>query len=230
MATKFTAHQTSRFKREAKKISRKLSIPHSNALDHIAYQHGFKNWSLLMKYSEASQTNASPSSFPLKPLLPKKTRYYIHGDQYQENPILFFCNYCDAFLEAGHFNNYHCFKNETQSERYLSSLARWNKRSEKSKLSLFRPDNAPNLLSKNATQKQANLSPFYQWLLTQTNRDDPVGDLAVDATERDKKFPVEAVAREELEDYLSLYGNHAVSALQQAWREFLDIQNSFRNI
>ena len=51
MATSFSPAQLERFRREAKKRSRELSINHSEALDRIAVQNGFTNWSLLSKHS-----------------------------------------------------------------------------------------------------------------------------------------------------------------------------------
>ena len=62
-------------------------------------------------------------------------------------------------------------------------------------------------------------APFHRWLLTQTDRNDPVGDLAMDAR-RDKTFPTGASSRRELERYLSRHGDHVVQELRQAWREF----------
>jgi hypothetical protein len=53
MFTSFSPIQLERFRREAKKLSRESSITHSEALDRVAIRHGFKNWSLLVKHSEA---------------------------------------------------------------------------------------------------------------------------------------------------------------------------------
>ena len=32
-----------------------------------------------------------------------KERHYIHGDQSEQDPALFYCSACDAFLNEGHF-------------------------------------------------------------------------------------------------------------------------------
>lgn len=56
MATSFSFSQLERFRREAKKLKRELSITHSEALDRIAAQHGFKNWSLLVRHSAVSDS------------------------------------------------------------------------------------------------------------------------------------------------------------------------------
>ncbi|EGK70652.1 hypothetical protein METUNv1_03122 [Methyloversatilis universalis FAM5] len=37
---------------------------------------------------------------------------------------------------------------------------------------------------------------------------------------RDKRFPVGASTRREVEDYLSRYGDHVISAVHEAWREY----------
>jgi len=62
MATSFTTAQLERFRREAKKLGRQQSITHSEALDRIAAEQGYKNWSLLAKHSEPPA--ASPASQP----------------------------------------------------------------------------------------------------------------------------------------------------------------------
>lgn len=48
----FSPAQIERFKRDAKAVHRELSIPHSQALDRLAIDNGYKNWSLLMKRSD----------------------------------------------------------------------------------------------------------------------------------------------------------------------------------
>lgn len=53
MPISFSSVQIERFKREAKKLSRSDGLCHSHALDRIAEQQGFKNWSLLMKHSSS---------------------------------------------------------------------------------------------------------------------------------------------------------------------------------
>lgn len=51
MATPFQPAQLDRFRREAKKLFRELSIAYSEALDRIAVTNGFPNWSLLAQHS-----------------------------------------------------------------------------------------------------------------------------------------------------------------------------------
>lgn len=48
-------NEIERLRREAKKISRTQEITHSAALDHIAIELGFQNWSMLKKFHSAPQ-------------------------------------------------------------------------------------------------------------------------------------------------------------------------------
>jgi uncharacterized protein YozE (UPF0346 family) len=227
MAASFASSQLVRFRREAKKIGRELSIPHSEALDRIAGQHGFKNWSLLAKHGESGSTHSS-TPVRRKSLLPDKTRHYLHGDQYEDDPARYYCARCDEFVEAGHFESPDLHGGETHGERFLWSLERWNERPMEDWTDWRRPDDAPNFLAARAVAerdaRETLRAPFHRWLLTQIDRDDPVGDLAVDAR-RDKSFPVEAVTRRELESYLSRHGAHVIRALREAWREFSAAQS-----
>ncbi|MFZ6682201.1 hypothetical protein [Undibacterium sp. Tian12W] len=59
---KFTYTQIKRFKLEAKTRSRASEIGHIKALDCIAHEQGFGNWSLLMK-TAAPDTDDSVASF-----------------------------------------------------------------------------------------------------------------------------------------------------------------------
>lgn len=54
MKTKFSPKQIQNFKNRAKKIKSALGIKHAEALDQIAAENGFKNWSLLAKSSAVS--------------------------------------------------------------------------------------------------------------------------------------------------------------------------------
>ncbi len=62
---------------------------------------------------------------------------------------------------------------------------------------------------------------FYDWIITQVDRDDPIGDLARDA-KRDKNFPKQATTAHELTAYLTINGacHDAVEALRKAWKSF----------
>ena len=56
----FTPSMLDRLRSDAKRIRKAENISHSQALDQIAVQHGFKNWSLLHRSAVASQAAAAP--------------------------------------------------------------------------------------------------------------------------------------------------------------------------
>lgn len=61
MATSFSSAQLKRFKREAKQLCRTSpDLSHSAALDQIAVQHGYSNWSLLHKHSQGDSPIVTP--------------------------------------------------------------------------------------------------------------------------------------------------------------------------
>ena len=152
-----------------------------------------------------------------------RRRHYLHGDVSEDDSTQCYCARCDVFIEPTHFGTDTFHKDGADGERYLASLARWQKLPEAQKSDRRRPDNAPNVLALSAVAAleafEASRSPFHRWLVAQKHRDDPVGDLASDAV-RDKKFPVGATARRDLEAYVSRHGDHVVRAVRQAWREF----------
>lgn len=220
MATSFSPAQLERFRREAKKLSRELSITHSEALDRIAAQHGFTNWSLLAKHSAAVQP---PETVDELLSTSSRYRYYLHGDVVEGEPGRCYCARCDVFWELNHFHPTSWHKDGEDGERFLSSLASWNKLTPSEKGNRYRPANAPNVLQQASeaarAAREATRSPFHKWLEGQRGRNDPVGDLADDVF-GDKSFPLGASTRREVEEYLSRYGNHVIRALRDAWREF----------
>lgn len=225
MATTFTPAQLERFRREAKKLSRELSLTHSQALDRIAVRHGYQNWSLLAKHSDASGSGFVPPAKPVRnvPAPEPVQRYYLHGDVDEDDPAHCYCARCDVFVEPSHFDGQGFHKDGGDGERYLASLARHNSLPPLQKASRGRPDDAPNVLAQRATAErdahEAARSPFHRWLEGQRNRDDIVGDLAGDIL-RDKSFPVGLATREEVEARLSRHGGHIVRAVRAAWKEF----------
>lgn len=221
MAIQFSSAQINRFKRHAKKLADQLTLTHSEALDRIAREHGFTNWSLLSKHGETPTARrvAKPTQSQ-SALLP---RYYLHGDQDEGDATLYYCARCDIFSERDHFDDQRVHSGESHEMRYLASVERWNERDARSRATWRRPEDAVNLLAARAVAMnvayQQSRSPFHRWLLDQVDRDDRVGDLAVDARS-DTNFPLAATTQRELQSYLSKYGDHVLMALRQAWREF----------
>lgn len=152
MATSFSPKQLERFRREAKKLGRDLSITHSDALDRIASRHSFQNWSLLAKHSAAADTPPAPPRVPVSVVTPgvPTERYYLHGDVKADEPRLCYCVRCDLAVEPSHFDGLGYHGDGGDGERYLASLARHNALPSARKAARRRPDGWPHALSQNA--------------------------------------------------------------------------------
>ena len=61
-ASPFSPQQLDSLRRAAKVSARARGIPHSRALDEIAAQHGYRNWSLLARAANRVSKNAVPIS------------------------------------------------------------------------------------------------------------------------------------------------------------------------
>ncbi len=54
-----------------------------------------------------------------------KPRYYLHGDQKEDDPDLWFCSSCDAFVPEVHFaGGHHKKQNLSDYESYLAEKKR----------------------------------------------------------------------------------------------------------
>lgn len=71
------------------------------------------------------------------------------------------------------------------------------------------------------TVSMASKQSFFEWLMEQTDRDDPIGDLARDA-KSDMRFPVSATHFGRVLGHLAAMGagQPAKQALQEAWGEY----------
>jgi hypothetical protein len=225
MATSYSPELLKRFRREAKKLGRELSITHSEALDRIAARHGFHNWSLLAKRVESNDARPAPARKPVSaPLTPEPARrYYLHGDVLVDDVARCYCGRCDRFVELSHFDGNGSHGDGEDGKHYLAWISRHNALPLVRKAARGRPDDAPNVLAARARSEretfEASRSPFHRWLEGQCKRDDPVGDLAGDIL-RDTTFPVALATRREVEAHLSRHGGHIVSAVREAWHEF----------
>lgn len=163
MTMQLSAAQLDQLRRNAKRLGRTLSIPHSEALDRIAAQHGFKNWSLLSKNS-ASGTNGRPvsASAPAQPPEDPRRRYYLHGDQYEEDTSRYYCSQCDVFFDAAHLASH----GPHTGERFLSAEQRWAKRDASLKRNWRRPDDAANILRAPALAARAQYQALRPGLAT----------------------------------------------------------------
>jgi hypothetical protein len=234
MSASLSAAQVEQLRRNAKRLGRTLSIPHSEALDRVAAERGFKNWSLLSKHSApASQPSVAPPS-PLSTLIPKepppdpRQRYYLHGDQYEDDPARYYCAHCDVFFDSKHLLSH----GPHTGERYLESLARWARRDWRSKMDWRRPDDAVNLLHESALAARAQyqvLRPgFSDWLLAQGRRlragerRDNVALMAVNMLSS-RGLPTRPKSLPQLREHYQSWGKQhfELEALEAAWTEFL---------
>lgn len=221
MANSFSSAQISRLKRQAKKVARERSLIHAEALDLVAAEQGFANWSLLSKACDLSV--ACREKIPEATKASALPRYYLHGDQDEQDPSVYYCARCDRFGTPDHFSDTGLHRGQSDEMRYLDSIERWNEASALWRAKWHRPEDAINLLAAKAVSMNAayqkSRSPFHRWLLTQLDRDDNVAYLAVDVRD-DEAFPVTASSLREIRTYLSRYGDHVLEALEQAWGEF----------
>ncbi|WP_167081411.1 YozE family protein [Massilia aquatica] len=220
-----TSAQIEQLKRAAKKLTRTSTFTHADALDHLALENGFKNWSLLAKYSKRSTAAPPVPPVPAPPAaatkLSRSRRRHLHGDQAEDDTTKFYCAQCDLFTEAGHFRSQHTWDESLQ--RALDSLNRWERRPS-SETMPQRPKDAVNMLEQPAraaaAAAEAARGPFHRWLEQQKGKDTIVGDIASDVIS-DKKFPVGATTYAEVQDYLEHFASSAaMEGLKEAWKKF----------
>ena len=151
------------------------------------------------------------------------SRYYVHGDLHEEQPNMYYCARCDLLVPPVHFADPDHVS--SRAERYERSLKSWAHHATNRNSKFHRPDYAENMISDLAAADvkaaKAARSPFFRWLLRQTKRDDPIGDLACDL-ERDLSFPRTDTSLEAIR--LHLFHKHAASkaivAFDEASTEF----------
>ncbi len=205
-------------RRNAKRLAKQAAIPLHQAQDQIACTYGFANWS---QFAKGSGVRALPA----KPLAPTTRRHYLHGDQQESEPHLYYCAECDFFGDAEHFAGRH---RVDHGERALKAMERFQRAPEDFASGVHRPANGPSILTDAialalAAQhaKEAARSPFHRWMEQQRDREDPIGDLACDVM-RDKYFPTGVQSLKEARQHLTngLASRQALKALASAWREF----------
>lgn len=235
MNTSLSAAQVEQLRRKAERLGRTLFIPHSEALDRIAAQHGFRNWSLLSKHSTpgAEPRGALPPAPPLAPAPRPEPpdshrRYYLHGDQFEDDPSRYYCAQCDVFFDAPHFASHGWHT----GERFLERLERWNKRDWRSRMDWRRPDNAVNLLQESAlaarAQYHAQRPAFGDWLRVQGRRmragerRDNIALMALELV-TSRGLPARPKSLLQLQEHYRSWGKHhfELEALEAAWAEFL---------
>jgi hypothetical protein len=238
MSTPLSPAQIEQLRRNAKRLARTLSIPHSEALDRLAVQQGFRNWSLLSKHSpktsqagpEASEATKPPPLVSSVSTDPRR-QYYLHGDQMEDDPSRYFCVQCDAFLDAQHF----AIHGPHTGERFLQKLEQMRKQDKHSQLNWRRPEDAVNVLRESALAARAEyqaLRPvFSDWLREQGRRmrtgerRDNIAVMAIGLVSR-RGLPTRPQSLPLLIDHYSRRGHqhYKLKALEDAWDEFLAAQ------
>lgn len=235
MHTLLSAAQVEQLRRDAQRLGRTLSIPHSEALNRVAAQHGFRNWSLLSKHNtpgaapRGALPPAPPPTVAPRPQPPDaRRRYYLHGDQFEDDPTRYYCAQCDVFFDATHFASH----GPHTGERFLERLERWNKRDWRSKMDWRRPDNAVNLLQEPALAARAHyqaLRPaFSDWLRAQGRRmragerRDSIAFMALGLVSS-RGLPTRPKSLSQLKEHYQSCGKQhfELEALEAAWAEFL---------
>lgn len=223
MAIAVTAARAEQLKRQAKKLARRTSITHAQALDRLAADNGFGNWSLLSKHvTRAAPTVLSSARPTIAPAMAAPKRYYLHGDAEQGQSGKFYCAQCDLFVEGKHFFLQH--PREETLERCLNSIERWERRPA-SETADRRPVGAPNVLEKDAraaaAEREAARAPFHRWLERRRGRDSILGDLAGDVFS-DKTFPAGATTLDEMQSHMlrKAASHEALQAMAYAWKQF----------
>lgn len=216
--------QLEQLRRNAKRLARDESIPLHEAQARIAADSGFRNWSLLARGVDAAQSKPqTPTGQPVD----IRRRHYLHGDQSETDGIRYYCAMCDQMVPAEHFKDgSHDLKKSI--ERYVRSIRNFEAWTPTELRNWRRPDDAANLLDEDVTAyhaaqaaKEASRSRFHRWILTQTRREDAIGDLARDI-ESDKDFPVAETSLEALIDYMDAAGaiDDALKAMRAAHAKF----------
>lgn len=238
MSTPLSAAQIEQLRRNAKRLARTLSIPYSEALDRMAVQHGFRNWSLLSKHTsrpskagpESSGATTPPPS-PSAAATDPRRRYYLHGDQMEDDSSRYYCAQCDVFFEAQHFATH----GRHTGERLLQRLERWNKRDGHSQMNWRRADDAVNVLREPAlaarAEYQALRPAFSDWLREQGRRmrtgerRDNIAFTAIGLVSR-RGLPTRPKSLPLLVDHYRRWGrqSYELKALEDAWDEFLAAQ------
>lgn len=238
MSTPLSPAQIEQLRRNAKRLARTLSIPHSEALDRLAVQQGFRNWSLLSKHApktsqagpEASEATKPPPRVSSVSADPRR-RYYLHGDQMEDDSSRYYCAQCDAFLDAQHFATH----GPHTGERFLQRLAQMRKQDKHSQLNWHRPEDAVNVLRESAlaarAEYQALRPAFSDWLREQGRRmrtgerRDNIAFMAIGLVSR-RGLPTRPQSLQLLIDHYSRWGRqrYELKALEDAWDEFLAAQ------
>ncbi len=221
----FTFGELNLLRREAKRLKKEKNISHCKALDEIALAQGWANWPTLAAAAQpASEFQAKCQGSP-----PERARYYVHGDQAEDESSQYYCEFCDRFQTSEHFQAVH---GDAAWRQTIASLEVWRKLPVDTKSQYRRPDAAANLYQSvyDMPRAPARLprlkrteasGMFHQWLSDQEWRPDAAGDLAR-MVARDPRFPVSTDDIEIIRGYLRKVGAKEREAFEEAWEDFLE--------
>lgn len=75
-------------------------------------------------------------------------RNYVHGDQKEDDPELWYCRRCDAFVRQFHFaEGHHNNQKLSEHEKYLDEMKRFSIKTKNAPGKWRRPANPPNCLA-----------------------------------------------------------------------------------
>lgn len=160
--------------------------------------------------------------------LDPRRRYYLHGDQLEEDPTRYYCARCDVFFEKEHFADH----GPHTGERLLDQLEHWDSRDARWHMDWRRPDNASNCLQADALAQRAQyhlLRPlFSDWLLKRRKTPDRIGIMASNII-TPRGLPIRPKSLSQLRRHFERYGKgtyHGLGELEAAWDEFLKLHRS----
>lgn len=220
----FTFGELNQLRREAKRLKKEAAISHCKALDQIAVAQGWKDWPTLA----AAARPGAESPGEREARHSEATRFYVHGDESEEDPAQYYCELCDRFAPGEHFNASHA---DGSWRETLKSLEAWRKLPFDTKRQYRRPDAASNLHQDTypmpgrapapRVQRTEESGMFHAWLCQQDWRPDEVGDFAR-LVASDAAFPVASDAIEVIRSHLSSGSAQEKNAFEEAWEEFLE--------
>ena len=226
----FTPGQINRLKNEAKRLKKEKGIPHQRALDEIAIAQGWSDWCAM---ASASNQAPPPATQPTHTDV-DRPRYFVHGDEDDEQPGQYYCEFCDRFEPAEHFRPAHPDDN---GERTLSSLETWRKLPFDTKVQFFRPDKSPNLFqgayplpgveTKPRVRRSEASGMFHSWLCDQEWRPDCVGDFAR-YVRHDTAYPVGSDDVDVIRAYVRGATPQESSSFEEAWEDFFEAVGATR--
>jgi three-Cys-motif partner protein len=189
----------------------------------------WQGWAAHIRQRHGSLSVYAPASFlQILKGCEAPTRFYVHGDQHEREPLKYYCQACDYFEPADHFSS---AGHEDNCHRYFSHLGVWDRAVARWKLPKRRPRSAVNLLAAQAIEErraaEAARSGFHRWIEQQVGRDDAVGSIAKDIL-RDDTFPKTAQTRDAVVGYVAAVATweEPVEAVKIAWAEFSSINQT----